>query len=161
MYGAVQFIENRLKVDDPVGAIAVHGVNGIFGVLAVGLFGNGAYGIGWNLTTRGDAAEATGITGIFGGSEMFSSLGFQQLAAQTIGAVTLCTVMFGLAFAFFKIQNALTTGGIRSDEEDELAGLDLPEMGVLAYPDFVGSHTVHGTTPFSGSGVEDPVPAEV
>ena len=42
--------------------------------------------------------------------------------------------MFGIAFAFFKIQNALTKGGIRSDEEDEIAGLDLPEMGVLAYP---------------------------
>jgi Amt family ammonium transporter len=158
---AMQIIENRFKIDDPVGAIAVHGVCGIFGVLAVGLFGNGAYGLGWNLTTRGDAAEASGVTGIFGGSEMFSALGWQQLAAQAIGALTICTVMFAIVFAFFKIQNALTKGGIRSSEEDELTGLDLPEVGVLAYPEFMGSHISHGSSSFSGSGVEDPVPADL
>ena len=48
----------------------------------------------------------------------------------------LWTVIFGIAFAFFKIQNAVMKGGIRSEEADELAGLDLPEMGVLAYPEF-------------------------
>jgi len=42
-------------------------------------------------------------------------------------------VIFGIAFAFFKIQNAIMKGGIRSSEADEIAGLDLPEMGVLAY----------------------------
>ena len=45
----------------------------------------------------------------------------------------ICTVMFGIAYAFFKIQNAVMKGGIRSEEADEIAGLDLPEMGVLAY----------------------------
>ena len=49
------------------------------------------------------------------------------------------TVIFGVAFAFFKIQNAVMKGGIRSDEEEELAGMDLPEMGVLAYPEFAGT----------------------
>jgi ammonium transporter, Amt family len=44
--------------------------------------------------------------------------------------------MFAFAFAFFKIQNALMKGGIRPTEADEIAGLDLPEMGVLAYPEF-------------------------
>jgi hypothetical protein len=44
--------------------------------------------------------------------------------------------MFGMVYAFFKIQNAMTKGGIRSEEAHELAGLDLPEMGVLAYPEF-------------------------
>ena len=48
--------------------------------------------------------------------------------------------MGGVAFAFFKIQNALTKGGIRSNADEEIAGLDLPEMGVLAYPDFAGTH---------------------
>lgn len=47
--------------------------------------------------------------------------------------------MFGIAYAFFKIQDKLTKGGIRSSEEDELAGLDLAEMGVLAYPEFSGA----------------------
>ena len=53
-------------------------------------------------------------------------------------------MIFGVAFAFFRIQNAISKamgkGGIRSKEDHELAGLDLPEMGVLAYPEFVGSH---------------------
>ena len=44
--------------------------------------------------------------------------------------------MFGVAYGFFKIQNKLTKGGIRSSAEDELVGLDMPEMGVLAYPEF-------------------------
>ena len=47
--------------------------------------------------------------------------------------------MFGIVFAFFKIQNALTKGGIRSEEADELIGLDMPEMGVYAYPAFLPS----------------------
>ena len=47
--------------------------------------------------------------------------------------------MFGLVYGFFRIQNALTRGGIRPPAEVEEAGLDLPEMGVLAYPEFQGS----------------------
>ena len=54
------------------------------------------------------------------------------------------TVILGVAFAFFKIQDTISKsmgkGGIRSSEDDELDGLDLPEMGVLAYPEFVSSH---------------------
>ena len=50
--------------------------------------------------------------------------------------MSICTVMFGVAFAFFKIQNAIMKGGIRSSEADEIGGLDLPEMGALAYPEF-------------------------
>jgi Amt family ammonium transporter len=131
---AVFFIERKLKIDDPVGAIAVHGINGLFGVLAVGIFANGKYGAGWNLTTTfTDAAgDPMGVTGVLYGSD-----GWGQLGAQAAGVVVLCTVMLGLAFAFFKIQNALTKGGIRSEEADEIDGLDLPEMGVLAYPDYV------------------------
>jgi Amt family ammonium transporter len=129
---AISFVENKLKVDDPVGAIAVHGVNGTFGVLAVGLFANGKYGAGWNVTTEGKGAELSGVTGIF---HNFSD-GIGQLGAQAIGAVVLWTVMFGIAFAWFKFSNLITP--IRSKEEDELVGLDLPEMGVLAYPEFTG-----------------------
>ncbi len=133
---AVFFIERKLKIDDPVGAIAVHGVNGSLGVLYVGIFSSGMYGAGWNLTDEGEAAKASGVTGIL---YDFGSLGWGQLAAQAIGVVVIWTVIFGVAYAFFKIQNAVTKGGIRSAEEDEIAGLDLPEMGVQAYPEFGGS----------------------
>jgi len=118
---AVFFIERR-KIDDPVGAIAVHGVCGTFGVLAVGIFANGKYGAGWNGSTT------TGVAGIIKGE-------WGQLGAQGLGVLVIWTVIFGIAFGFFKIQNKFTKGGIRSTEEDELAGLDLPEMGVLAYND--------------------------
>jgi ammonium transporter, Amt family len=125
---AVWFVERRLKVDDPVGAIAVHGVNGTFGVLAVGLFANGSYGGGWN----GSSVE--GVEGLFFGG------GFGQLGAQALGALVIWTVIFGIAFTFFKVQDtvskAMGKGGIRSAPADEIAGLDQPEMGVYAYPEF-------------------------
>jgi Amt family ammonium transporter len=132
---SVWFFERRAKVDDPVGAISVHGVCGLFGVLSVGIFADGSYGPGWNLTTSAKTA-GHGVTGIV----YDFSLGGSQLAAQAIGALVICTVMFGLAYGFFRIQNALTKGGIRPTAEDELVGLDLPEMGVLAYPEFTGTH---------------------
>ncbi len=127
---AVWFIE-RKGVDDPVGAVAVHGVCGTFGVLCIGILSNGDYGAGWNLTTAGSAANASGVTGIiydFG-------LGIRQLAAQAIGALVIWTVIFGVAYAFFKIQNAMMKGGIRPDADVEIEGMDIPEMGVHAYLD--------------------------
>jgi Amt family ammonium transporter len=150
---AFNFIDGKLKVDDPVGAIAVHGVNGIWGVLCVGLFANGKYGAGWNLTVEGDAASATGVTGLF----YDASLGLKQLAAQGIGVLVLVTVMPLFAYAFFKIQDKVMKGGIRPDAEMELAGMDLPEMGVLAYPEFPLVESVD----VSGNGqVESPEEAE-
>ena len=125
---AVFFVERKLKIDDPVGAIAVHGVNGTFGVLAVGLFANGSYGAGWN------GSDGEGVEGLFWGDA-------GQLGAQLLGVVVLWTVIFGVAYAFFKIQDTISKsmgkGGIRSNEADEIAGLDIPEMGVPAYPEFV------------------------
>jgi Amt family ammonium transporter len=143
---AVFFVERKLKVDDPVGAIAVHGVNGTLGVLYVGIFSSGMYGAGWNLTTEGAAASAAGVTGILYDFE----LGGRQLLAQAIGVALIWTVILGLAYAFFKIQDKVTKGGIRPTEEDEVAGMDLPEMGVLAYPEFNGSSGMSG-----GSGTLD------
>jgi Amt family ammonium transporter len=134
---AVFFVERKLKIDDPVGAIAVHGVNGSLGVLYVGIFSSGMYGAGWNATTKGAAATAKGVTGIV----YDVGLGGRQLLAQAIGVLVIWTVILGVAYAFFKIQDALTKGGIRPSAEDELAGMDLPEMGVLAYPEFSGSHS--------------------
>jgi Amt family ammonium transporter len=120
---SVFFIERKLKLDDPVGAIAVHGVNGIFGVLAVGIFSNGSYGAGWN------GSPTKGIEGIIKGD-------WGQLGAQALGVAVILCVIFPIAFGFFKIQNKVTKGGIRSSEEDEIMGLDVPEMGVKAYPEF-------------------------
>ena len=132
------FFWERKGIDDPVGAISVHGVGGVLGVLFVGIFADGRYGASWNLTDT-SATSGKGVTGIlygngeFLGSGSFGELGFGQLASQAIGALVIVFVMGGFAFLFFKIQNALTKGGIRSNPEDEEAGLDLPEMGVLAY----------------------------
>ncbi len=127
---SVFFIEHKLKIDDPVGAISVHGVNGTFGVLAVGIFSNGSYGAGWN------GSDVTGVKGIIEGSD-----GWSQLGAQAVGVVVIWTVIFGIAYSFFKIQDKISKargkGGIRSKDEDQITGLDIPEMGVEAYPSFV------------------------
>ncbi len=132
---SVFFVERKLKLDDPVGAISVHGVNGIFGVLAVGIFANGSYGTGWGGAVD-DAGNPIPVEGVIKGE-------FGQLGAQLLGVVVLCTVIFGVAYAFFKIQDTVSKkigkGGIRSTAEDEIEGLDLPEMGVQAYPEFVQS----------------------
>jgi Amt family ammonium transporter len=140
---AVWFVERKLKIDDPVGAIAVHGVNGTFGVLAVGLFANGSYGGGWN------GSSVDGVEGLFFGG------GLGQLGAQALGALVIWTVIFGVAYSFFKIQDTVSKsmgkGGIRSTESDEITGLDLGEMGVYAYPEFEAAideyeheHTANG-----------------
>ena len=116
------FVERKLRIDDPVGAISVHGVCGMFGLLSVGVFANGSYGAGWN------GSESTGVAGIIKGD-------WGQLGAQALGALTILVVNFGLSYGFFKLQNRLTKGGIRSSAADEIAGLDV-EMGVNAYPEF-------------------------
>jgi Amt family ammonium transporter len=144
---AAGFIETKLKVDDPVGAVAVHGVCGSFGVLAVGIFSDGSYGAGWN------GSPVEGIEGALYG-------GWGQLGAQALGLLVIWTVIFGIAFAFFKIQNALTPGGIRPSAEMELQGMDIPEMGALAYPEFemaieAGDPSM-GTRPIVGASREAP-----
>jgi ammonium transporter, Amt family len=118
---AALFIERTLKIDDPVGAVAVHGVNGAWGVLALGLFADGVYGDGWN------GVPGT-VRGLFYGDA-------SQFAAQAIGTVTCAVFIFGIFYAFFKLVDV--TIGNRVSAEAELQGLDVPEMGVLGYPDFV------------------------
>ena len=118
---AALFIENTLKVDDPVGAIAVHGVNGAWGVLSLGLFADGVYGDGWNGVTGT-------VRGLFYGDA-------SQFVAQCIGTVTCFVFVFTSFYVFFKIVDVLI--GNRVPAEVELAGLDLPEMGAPGYPDFV------------------------
>jgi len=117
---SVPFIENRFKIDDPVGAISVHGVNGIWGVIAVGLFADGSYGSGLN-------GVAGTVTGLFYGG------GAWQLWAQLVAVAVLFVWGFGVSYIFFRILDKVW--GLRVKPEAELEGLDIPEMGVYAYPD--------------------------
>jgi ammonium transporter, Amt family len=118
---SVLFFDRVLKIDDPVGAISVHGVCGAFGVLSVGIFADGAYGDGWN----GVPGTVRGL--LYGDPS--------QLAAQAVGTITCVVWVFTLFYAFFKVVDAVM--GNRVAPEVELEGLDIPEMGALAYPDFV------------------------
>ena len=117
---AVVFFERTLKLDDPVGAISVHGVNGAWGLIAVGLFADGTYGGGLN----GVAGNVTGL--LYGGTT--------QIAAQLIGIVANFTWVGATAYAAWKITSLVTSGSRVSAAVEEL-GLDIPEMGALAYPD--------------------------
>ena len=123
---AVFFLEKK-GIDDPVGAVAVHGIGGTFGVLALGIFANGTYGAGWNGAIDSDG-NVIKIEGVLQGE-------FGQLGAQLVGVLVIWTVIFGIAYAFFKLQNKFTKGGIRVTEDVEINGLDIPEMGVAAYND--------------------------
>lgn len=116
---AIHIMDNKLKIDDPVGAFAVHGVNGAWGVIALGLFADGTYGDGWN-------GVAGPVKGLFYGDA-------SQLAAQCIGVAVCVIFTFVVMYLFFKISNKITP--IRVKPEDEIAGLDIPEMGVLGYVD--------------------------
>lgn len=120
---AYVIVDTRLRIDDPVGAFSVHGVCGLWGVLAVGLFADGTYGAGWN-------GVAGTVKGLFYGDA-------SQLVAQLVGVAVLVVWAFGGSFLFFKVQHRVW--GIRVTPEEELAGLDLPLMGTLAYPEAVSA----------------------
>jgi Amt family ammonium transporter len=105
---AVEFFD-KLQIDDPVGAVSVHGVCGAFGTLAVGF-----------LATDGGL--------LFGG-------GFDLLLTQIIGVVTVFIWAFGLGFIIFKTIDAII--GLRVSEADEIEGLDFSEHGTDSYPEFM------------------------
>jgi Amt family ammonium transporter len=115
------FFWDRVGVDDPVGAISVHGVGGTFGTLCVGIFANGKYGGYWN----GVEGNVTGI--------LYGDAG--QLGAQALACVTVWAFGFSMAYVWFKLSNFIAP--IRVPEDVEVQGLDGPEMGALGYPDFV------------------------
>jgi ammonium transporter, Amt family len=115
---AVLGLERRWRIDDPVGAIAVHGACGLWGALALGIFADGSYGEGWN----GVAGPVRGL--LFGDP--------WQFVAQLIGVTANAIVIFGLALAFFAIVER--TIGNRVPAEVEWTGLDPLEMGSDAYP---------------------------
>ncbi len=114
---AAMFIEGVLKIDDPVGAAAVHGVNGAWGILAVGLLADGRYGDGWN-------GVPGPVKGLFYGDA-------SQLAASFIGIFANVLWAGGIAFVALKVIGAVV--GNRVSAEDEIGGLDVPEMGVEGY----------------------------
>jgi Amt family ammonium transporter len=125
---SAMFVEQTLKIDDPVGASSVHGTCGAWGVLSLGLFANGSYGDGFN----GVPGKVTGL--FFGDTSQFF--------AECIGVVTNFAYVGGMtALALFVVGKLV---GNRVSAEDELAGLDVPEMGVLAYPDDSPVHAAPG-----------------
>ena len=117
--GSIIFVERYMKVDDPVGAVSVHVVCGLWGLLALGLFADGTYGDGFN-----------GVAGTVRG--LFYGGGWGQAGAQAISMVVVAIWAFGLMYAFFQIQKKVQ--GIRVSRDEEMIGLDVPEMGVPAYP---------------------------
>ena len=119
---SVAFVERVMQIDDPVGAVSVHGTCGIWGVISLGLFADGKsnYGGAWNGVTGS-------VTGLFYGDA-------SQLVAQLVGVATLVGFVFTLSFTFAFVVDLLV--GQRTSAKSELEGLDLPEMGALAYPEF-------------------------
>jgi len=120
---AVYFFENR-GIDDPVGAIAVHGVNGFWGTVAVGLFADGSYG---NYAVPGPGNPA--VIGLLHGG------GAGQLTVQLIGATAALVWALATGFIMFKTIDLLV--GLRVSPEEEIMGLDIGEHGISAYPDFI------------------------
>ncbi len=128
---SVQFFDRVLKIDDPVGAISVHGVCGMWGQLSLGLFADGSANYG--------GLQANGL--------FFGDAG--QFGAQVIGAVVAFVWAFGVAWIFFKI--CAMTIGLRSEPEDEIAGLDIPELGLPGYsPDAEPYRGLPGSFPAPG-----------
>jgi Amt family ammonium transporter len=106
---AVDIIESKFKIDDPVGAISVHGINGLWGTLAVGLF----------------ASE----------SGLLTTGGVSQLATQALGAAATFLLVFPVSLIIaYGIKKTI---GLRVSETIELRGLDTTEFGGDAYPEFI------------------------
>ena len=115
MMGSVVFIERRLKVDDPVGAVSVHGAAGLWGLLALGIFADGSY---------------NNVSGLIDGEG-------GQIVAQLISMAVVAGWAFGAGIVLF--YGLKKTIGLRASEQEELEGLDEPEHGVLAYPEIMGA----------------------
>ncbi|MBD3260327.1 MAG: ammonium transporter [Candidatus Altiarchaeales archaeon] len=110
---SVEFIDKTLRIDDPVGAISVHGICGAWGTLAVGLFAQKGF---------------AGVDGLLYGG------GASQLISQAVGVASVFVFVFGSTLIMFKaIDKSI---GMRVTEHEEIMGLDIGEHGMMAYPDF-------------------------
>lgn len=140
---AVEIIDKKLHVDDPVGAVAVHMVNGIWGTIAVGLFSTGANDVG---------------TGLFYGGG-FKQLGIQLIGFAAVAAWTVVTML--IVFTLIK-----KTNGLRVSDEEEIKGLDATEHNLpSAYADFMpaaytSAAAVVSASPAVSAPVEKAVPVE-
>lgn len=114
------YLLEALKIDDPVGAVPVHGFNGLWGLISVGLFADGTYG---NYSINPPFVKGL----LYGG-------GAGQLIAQLIGAAALFVWAFGCGLILFKVLDLLI--GIRVEPREEIQGLDIIEHGTPAYPEF-------------------------
>jgi Amt family ammonium transporter len=130
---SVEFWDRR-HVDDPCGAISVHGVNGAWGVLALGLFADGTYGDGWN-------GVAGNVKGLF-----YGDVG--QLWAQIAHVLVGFAWAWGITWIIFSIAKNIIQ--LRVSPEAEIEGLDVPEFGALAYPEFV-THSAPPGHVFAGA----------
>ncbi len=118
MYFSVFFVEETMKIDDPVGAISVHGTCGAWGVISLGIFANGKYGDGWG------GVPGT-VKGLISGDPT-------QIVAEFIGLTTNVIYVFGMTWFVLWVID-LIVGGHRVSAEVEIEGLDGPEMGALGY----------------------------
>jgi Amt family ammonium transporter len=123
VYAGVMFNEVILKVDDPVGAIAVHGYCGTWGLLSVGIF---AVGMGEGIL--GGAVYTAGAPGLLYG-------GVNQFIIQVVGALASIVWAFVAGFIVFKIIDVVI--GLRASQKEEVEGLDITEHGIRAYPEYI------------------------
>ncbi len=124
----VLFFDRVAKIDDPCGAISVHGLCGWFGAVSVGIFADGTYGSGWNgvgtASYLGHAGQ--GVTGLLHGD-------VRQFWMQ-LGGATLCAVWaYGATYVVFGLVNKVKSIRVTGEVEEE--GLDVPEFGISAYPE--------------------------
>ena len=139
-----------LRIDDPIGAVPVHGMCGIWGTLSLGLFACGKYGTTGPISPD-NSAPLKGL--LYGG-------GTQLLFAQALGSLIITSTTFAVSLAVMHLVNA--TGTLRVSREGELYGLDLHEHGINAYPEYVIS-SLSSSPAAAGTAIRDeahvPAPA--
>jgi len=120
------YLLEYLRIDDPIGAVPVHGFAGMWGTMSLGLFAAGKYGA----TGATGADNSSPVAGLFYGG------GTSVLKAQVIGSLTITAATFAVAFAMMWVIRQLPhPWNLRVEEKGELIGLDLYEHGSNAYPD--------------------------
>jgi len=135
-----------LRIDDPIGAVPVHGFCGIWGTLSLGLFATGQYGA----TGPFAADNSAPLRGLFYGG------GMTLLTAQVIGSLIITCATFGVAMGLMWAVNKM--GLLRVSKAGELEGLDVHEHGLPPYPEFVLSESpaAHSMTEIPASNVKAP-----